>query len=159
MHWGINLPSSIGIKNISKEERDMMKLPAFQFSVIIGIILSDACLKFSHRSINSNLTFKQSLSHSNYLWFIFSILSHYCTSYPSLVSGIRNGKKLLALQFFSRALPCLTELYSLFYPNGIKIIPCNIYELLTPIALAHMIMGDGVARPHGLQLCTDSYSI
>ena len=78
---------------------------------------------------------------------------------PFISLVIRNGKQFFGLHFFTRALPCLTELHSLFYPNGIKIIPCNIYELLTPIALAHMIMGDGVARPYGLQLCTESYSI
>jgi len=56
-------------------------------------------------------------------------------------------------------MPCLTELHSLFYPNGIKVIPSNIYDLLTPPALAHMVMGDGSTERHGLILCTDSYSI
>jgi len=56
-------------------------------------------------------------------------------------------------------MPCLTELHSLFYPNGVKIVPQNIYELLTPIALAHLIMGDGSVERHGLIICTDSYSI
>jgi hypothetical protein len=37
----------------------------------------------------------------------------------------------------------MTELHSLFYPNGIKIIPKDIYNMLTPVALAHLIMGDG----------------
>jgi hypothetical protein len=54
---------------------------------------------------------------------------------------------------------CITELYSLFYPNKVKVIPHNIYELLTPVALAHLIMGDGSVQRHGLILCTDSYSI
>lgn len=38
-------------------------------------------------------------------------------------------------------------------------IPQNIYDLLTPVALAHFIMGDGTATRHGLILCTNSYSI
>jgi hypothetical protein len=37
--------------------------------------------------------------------------------------------------------------------------PQNIYELLTPVALAHLIMGDGAVRPSGLILCTDSYTV
>ena len=56
-------------------------------------------------------------------------------------------------------MPCFTELYSLFYPSGVKVIPNNIYELLTPVALAHVIMGDGSRQRHGLILCTDSYSV
>ena len=55
-------------------------------------------------------------------------------------------------------MPCITELHSLFYTNGVKIVPHNIYELLTPVALAHIIMGDGERRSHGLVLCTNSYS-
>ena len=55
-------------------------------------------------------------------------------------------------------MPCLTELHYLFYPSGVKIIPHNIYNLLTPVALAHLIMGDGSISRHGLILCTNSYS-
>ena len=67
----------------------------------------------------------------------------------------------------------------MFYPKGVKIIPENIYDLLTPVALArgrqaprfylgplsrshiktHLIMGDGKKSRHGLILCTDSYII
>lgn len=54
---------------------------------------------------------------------------------------------------------CFTELHSLFYSKGVKIIPYDIYNLLTPVALAHMIMGDGSAEKAGLKICTDSYSI
>ena len=56
-------------------------------------------------------------------------------------------------------MPCITELYSLFYPEKVKIVPHNIYELLTPVALAHLIMGDGSWQCHGLMICTDSYNI
>lgn len=31
--------------------------------------------------------------------------------------------------------------------------------MLTPVALAHVIMGDGYATRHGLILCTDSYTL
>jgi hypothetical protein len=55
-------------------------------------------------------------------------------------------------------LSCFTKLHSLFYVNGVKVIPQNIYELLTPVALAHVIMGDGSAQRHGLIICTDSYT-
>lgn len=40
-----------------------------------------------------------------------------------------------------------------------KVIPENIYELLTPVALAHLIMGDGTAQSSGLRICTDSFEI
>ena len=65
----------------------------------------------------------------------------------------------LAIYFRTRGIPCLNELRSLFYIDRIKIVPENIYNLLTPIALAHLIMGDGVAKEYGLIICTDSYKL
>lgn len=60
-------------------------------------------------------------------------------------------------------MPCISELYSIFHVNGarptLKTVPANIYELLTPIALAHLIMGDGSARDFGLTICTDCFVI
>ena len=57
-------------------------------------------------------------------------------------------------------MPCFTELYSIFYLDGKKHIPGNIYGLLTPVALAHIIMGDGkLNNGSGLVLCTDSFTI
>lgn len=50
-------------------------------------------------------------------------------------------------------------MYSLFYVNGVKVIPENIYDLLTPVALAHWIQGDGTAKYPGLIICTDSYKV
>ena len=49
----------------------------------------------------------------------------------------RLDKQTIGLQFFTRALACFTELHSLFYVNNVKVIPGNIYNMLTPVALAH----------------------
>jgi hypothetical protein len=87
------------------------------------------------------------------------MLSHYWGSLPVFKKGIRKGNVNYSLEFTTRALPCFTELHSLFYPNKVKIIPDNIYDLLTPVALAHIIMGDGQVASNGLRICTDSYSI
>jgi len=158
--WGSNLKSSVGSGRITKVERNMIKLAPFQRSVIIGLLLSDGWITFSSKqNLNARLGFKQSLVQSTYVFHVFNLLSHYCSNVPHLTTSTRAGKELNGVEFFTRALPCFTELHSLFYPQGTKIIPDNIYDLLTPVSLAHWIMGDGTARPHGLILCTDSYSI
>ncbi len=56
-------------------------------------------------------------------------------------------------------MPCITELHKFFYLNRIKIIKPSIYFYITPIALAHWIMGDGTFTGKSLLLCTDSFSI
>jgi hypothetical protein len=55
-------------------------------------------------------------------------------------------------------MPCLNYYHYLFYKNKIKIIPKNIGELLTPVGLAYLIMGDGIyIKGKGVRICTDSY--
>lgn len=138
----------------------MIALSPFQMSVIIGVILSDGWLTIPRADRkNARLGFKQSLAHSNYVWYVFNLLSHYCSNYPQLVRGVRQGKPLFGLQFFTRVLPCFTVLHDLFYVNKIKIVPDNIYDLLTPPALAHLIQGDGSRGRHGLIICTNSFTV
>lgn len=56
-------------------------------------------------------------------------------------------------------MPSITMLHILFYSDGKKVIPQNIFEILTPAALAHVLVGDGSAQRHGLIICTESYSV
>lgn len=86
-------------------------------------------------------------------------MSHYCSNSPQLVTSVRLGKQLYGLNFFTRSMPCITEIYNLFYVNGVKIVPHNIFDLLTPAAIAHWIMGDGSSSSSGLRIGTDSFTI
>lgn len=77
-----------------------------------------------------------------------------------MVSARAQARALYAsYEIGTRALPCFLELYDNFYVNGVKVVPENIYELLTPVAFAHLIQGDGGFKSKGIYLCTDSYTI
>ena len=158
--WGTNLTSTVGEKFTLQELR-MMQLAPYQYSVVIGLLLSDGWLIFSNaRAKNARLGFKQSVKNMSYVFFVFNILSHYCSSMPSLTkSRVRAGKLNRDFFFITRSISVFTELHSIFYVNKVKVIPKDIYNLLTPVALAHIIMGDGSAERHGLVLCTDSFTI
>jgi hypothetical protein len=55
-------------KKFTRTELDMMKFPPFQFSVMIGLILSDSWLGFSsNRHRNAHMQFQQSKANSEYL--------------------------------------------------------------------------------------------
>jgi LAGLIDADG DNA endonuclease family len=75
----------------------------------------------------------------------------------------RTGKTYESYRFSSFTLPYLTELHSIWYKknNGknVKIIPSNIEELLTPIALAYWLASDsGFNKKHGiLVISTESF--
>jgi hypothetical protein len=157
---GNKLRVRLGSGSFTKQIRGMMKLPPYHFSVIMGLLLSDAWVSFaSYTTLNARLGFKQSLAHSEYLWLVFFILAPYCSSYPRFIKSSINGTQFYALEFQTRSLPCFTVLHSLFYVNKVKVIPDNIYAFLSPIALAHLIMGDGSVSKHGLVLCTNCYTL
>ena len=63
---------------------------------------------------------------------MFFLLQHYCKSYPVLKKG-----KFPYVYFSSRSLACFTELHKLFYVQNIKIVPLEIYDMLSISSLAH----------------------
>lgn len=158
--WGTNLRSQVGTGKFTKLVSSIINLPNYNKSIIIGLLLSDGWLTFASKTNkNARLGFKQTINKASYVWFIFNELSHYCSSYPYYAESKRSGKVLYNLGFFTRGLPCFTELHPLFYLNNVKIVPEDIYNLLTPVALAHLIMGDGGFKSKGIYICTDSYTI
>lgn len=77
-------------------------------------------------------------------------------------------KYYYSLAFTTMSLPAITtELANVFlyftnlHSSGLpsKIVPFNIYDLLTPLALAVFIMADGSLHPSGLVLCTENLSV
>lgn len=159
--FGQNLGSTMGFR-FSRIQLSNIKLSSYAKSVIIGILLSDGWTQITSGSKNATFFFEQSLAHFPYIWQVFNILSHYCPSFLKFKIRIEkkvNRKNTFSLFFYSRAMPCITEIHNLFYSSGKKILPNNIFELLDPIALAHWICGDGKARTHGLMLNTESFSL
>jgi hypothetical protein len=68
--------------------------------------------------------------------------------------NIRTGLSFATLTF-----PCFNEFYDLFYLNGVKVVPSNIDELLTPLGLAYWIMCDGSFTGSGVRLNTQSFTL
>lgn len=106
--WGTIIGSTAGYGRLTKQISEMIKLPPYQYSVIVGLILSDGWLRFiSLRHKNAQLGFEQSGAHGEYVWAVFGVLSPYCNSYPIYRERTRNGKTFLSIYFFTRSLPCM----------------------------------------------------
>ena len=136
----------------------LISLSTYHKNVLVGIILSDGWI--SKRSKNTlgqtRFSLKQSIRNIDYLLYTFSIFSHYCGSYPFLTKS-RNH---YGLSFTTRSLACFTSYYNDFYPNGTKIVPEDVYNLLTIEGIAHWICGDGTsAKGGGIILQTDSFTV
>ena len=132
--FGTNISSTVNYPNYTRIMQHMVSLPKFIEDIIIGLILSDAHLDLQNKKGNgqARLYFKQSISRLNYVLTLFSLLSHYCKSYPVLKMG-----KFPYVYFSSRSLACFTELHKLFYVQNIKIVPLEIYDMLSISSLAH----------------------
>jgi len=86
--------------------------------------------------------FRQSIKHKDYLFWLYEFFNSrgYCTNnLPSYFSQTQKyGDKLLeAYRFNTYSYTNLLWLYKLFYNNNKKkVIPINIADYLTPLALA-----------------------
>lgn len=153
--YGSNLSSTIGTRYASIE-RALIKIPTNKMSVFIGILLSDASLQKGRG--DARLQFKQKYSQFEYLYSVFFKLSHYCSKGPYVTKAILHKKVHHALCFTTRSLPCITELYHLFYIEGKKTIPKNLFYLLTWEALVHWISGDGTYSS-GVTIQTQCFTV
>jgi hypothetical protein len=100
-------------------------------SVFIGIILSDASIQKQNKKGDARLQFKQKYGQFEYLYYVFFRLSHFCSGGPRVTKALLHKKLHYGLSFTTRSLPCITELYYLFYPEGKKILPNNLFFILT----------------------------
>jgi hypothetical protein len=155
--YGSNLSSTVNYR-ISPLVRVMLSIPPQLYSIIVGILISDAWLQRPNINRNARFGFKQSMDHFKYFWSVFLKLSHFCSSSPYLTKSIHKGKAYFGVGFTTRTLPCFTELHNLFYVNGKKIVPLNLFEILTPEALAHWICCDGSRTGGGITLHTQSFT-
>ena len=178
--YGSNLQSSINLPKFTSIVSYMVNIPNNILSPLVGILLSDGHIEYKSRktlnsgkeisyfktknskiysNINSRFRFKQSIDHLEYLYYVFNILSPYCISYPRLVKTRVNCRDFYGIEVITRALPCFTVLRDMFYRGRNKIIPENLYDLLTYEGLAHIIMGDGSIKFNGILLNLQAFSV
>lgn len=80
--------------------------------------------------------------------------------YRFISDNIWKGKPIDHILIATKRLHCLTSFYSMFYRNKEKIVPDNIYDLLTPLVLFHWIMGSSVKlKGRGIIISTNDYNI
>lgn len=116
----------------------------------------------SSRVNNSRLRFGQGLPNLAFFKHVYSLLSGYCSVdyYTSSVLNKSISNIDIGYFFNTMTLPCFNYLYNIFHVNGIKVVPAMIYDLLTPVGLAYLIMGDGSfhRRDGYVVICTEGFT-
>jgi hypothetical protein len=128
--------------------------------VIIGMLLGDACLRIHGN--DAHMLFEHQ-SFSLLLWKLYSAIGVVGAEVrKSSHFDKRTGKTTFAYAFATFTLPFFTGLFHQWYVtiDGkiMKIIPGNIAELLTPVALAFWCASDATFNRGAVVLCTDSFT-
>jgi len=132
-------------------------------SILVGSLLGDC---YGERLLNGGVRFKfkQSIIHKDYLFYLHKkILNLGYTNniLPYLIKQNLNNKIFESYCFNTYSFTSLLWLYKLFFKNKLKIIPnyTNLYELLTPLALAIWIQDDGTWKDVSIRIATNSFKL
>jgi hypothetical protein len=151
---------------LTREQRKSLQLTQIQTDIINGSMLGD--LHAEKRNINgyTRLQFRYSSKYTEYINHLFSIFKDFSGSPPINLSYYdsrpNRAETYHSIKFQTLSLPCFNIFREIYYnKEGVKIIPLNYYDLLTPIGLAHWIMDDGYysSSTGGFYLCTESFTL
>jgi heme/copper-type cytochrome/quinol oxidase subunit 1 len=166
--WAENLSWTGNLPFYTQIVRHMIEIPNNIYYCLVGIILSDGSITVANNSklkTGARFKFKQSIKRTDYVLMVFNLVSHYCSSYPNIVKTkgtvkLNRNYKFYGLEITTRSLPCLKKLHDKFYLNGKKIVPTDLYDILTYKGIAHWIMGDGsFVKGGGMILNTQSFTV
>jgi len=135
-------------------------------SMIIGSLLGDTYLEKRKNSIGTRVIFKQSNKNVEYLmWFHSYLLNRgYCSSIkPKLQIRIKQkGKVFYQYQVNSYTFSSFNWIHEMFYRfienKYIKILPLNIKEYLTPLALATLFINNGSCLGKGARIAFNCFT-
>jgi hypothetical protein len=126
-------------KRLTAAERSQFTLTDDLKDILVGLILGDLNVKKLTKNSNAILCFEQGFVHKDYIFHLYQLFEIYCSKAPTTANRLpdkRTGNVYTRIYFKTMALPCFNYYYDLFYPNGIKRVPENIADLLTPLGLA-----------------------
>lgn len=138
--------------------------PTHQFDVIIGSLLGDARLECRSIGLRSPIAARLRVHHGEkqkeYVFWKYKILENLVLKGPQEISWDNPKRNLheVSWYFHTKSLESLGIIHHRFYKSGLKILPREIFDLLTPKMLAVWFMDDGSNIGEGFTLNTHSFS-
>lgn len=144
--------------------RSQSLFPSHQFDVIIGSLLGDARLECRSLGLRNPATARLRMHHGEkqkeYVFWKYKILKDLVLHAPqeSLWDSSKRGLHEISWYFHTKSLREFGILHRSFYTNKVKILPENIFDILTPRMIAIWFMDDGSNVGEGFTLSTHSFS-
>ncbi len=135
-----------------------------QFDVIIGSLLGDARLECRSIGLRHPITARLRVHHGEkqkeYVFWKYQILENLVVRKPREISWVNPKRNLheVSWYFHTKSLENFGILHDYFYRNNTKILPPNIFDLLTPKAMAVWFMDDGSNTKRSFTLNTHGFS-
>lgn len=130
-------------------------------SILMGSLLGDAHAE--QHGNGTRICFQQEHFNSQYLIWLHNYISNlgYCSdTTPKITTRLGNGGKMIYIsRFKTYTFSSFNWIHTAFYNENIKIVPQNIEEYLSPLALAIWIMDDGGKVSSGLKIATNNFSL
>lgn len=129
---------------------------------LTGFLLGDGVLVKKYKNEGTYFKFAQSEIHLDYLKLVFNLFKNLgivLMETPSPGKSNIKGKSYNWYQFSTQSLKFWNDLHALWYINGTKSVPRNIFELLTPVSLAFWICDDGGKNKSGFHFATNAFSL
>lgn len=135
-----------------------------QIDVIIGSLLGDARLECRSIGVKSPVTARFRVHHGikqkEYVLWKYEVLKEFVSKEPREISWNNPKRDLreISCYFHTKSLKELGILYHWFYKDGVKILPKEIFSLLTPRMIAIWFMDDGSNNGESLTINTHGFS-
>lgn len=146
-----------------------MALTQLQKDLLIGTLLGDGSLQTQSNGNTWRYRAIHKLVHKPYIYHKYEILKEFCQTPPklSVVTDSRTNKEYSRYTFQTVNADDFRFYGNLFYKQQSdnsfkKVVPADIANYLTPLALAFWYMDDGALKWKGksnaVRICTDSFS-
>lgn len=126
-----------------------------QRAVLTGTLLGDGCLAKHGR--HHCLHVKHKLAHRELVLMKYGVFRDFVSMAPHQFEQRLGGKRYPCVQFATRTHPVFSEWHRRFYRERRKIVPADIANDLSPLALAVWLMDDGAADYAGVTIQTHSF--
>jgi hypothetical protein len=146
----------------------MSILPPYLHQVAIGLLLSDGSLERPSRTGGARLSVILGVGTLPYLLHLFNLFEPYIDKGGVTLSDVYNkktGKYYSTARLKTVMMPVFVYYHDMFYrldentQRYVKRLPEDIDSLMTPVVLAHLIMGDGNLKGEGIiRIYTNSFT-
>ncbi len=132
----------------------------FQKQMIIGCLLGDGRLECRSKNGSARLRIHHGEKQKEYLFWKYGILKNIVNNEPKKIAWKDRKRNINCVSWYFHTLTLreLGNLHSLFYNEKRKVLPKNLYSLLTPLSLAVWTMDDGDSDKDSVRYNVQSFT-